>query len=165
MSIKAATFASIITNPMPSHMFEVSIPEINFTAVVESTEFPAQGAVREIPLYFQGEKINYPGLPENGGTWAFKIPDSDTGVIKKEFDGLAAKFYNQKTGVATPQTWKDIKISVKNLKDELVFDCTLHGAWLKQRGNVSLAQNAADTPIKWDYTFVYNWFEDGKIGE
>lgn len=162
MSTKAQTFASIITNPMNLHNFFVEIPGINsdLTLIVESTTYPAQGQHRDVTLWFQGEKVTYPGLPENGGTWAIKIPESDNGVVAKEFHKLAKSMYDQKTGIMTPTVWKDINVFAKDLAGNIVYSVVLHGAWLKQRQPANLNSSTPEAAWKWDYVFYYNWIED-----
>jgi hypothetical protein len=162
MSNKVQTFASIISNPMNLHNFEVQIPGVdsNVTLIVESTTFPAQGKFREISLWFQGEKITYAGLPENGGSWTVRIPESDTGKVAKELHKLIKQFYDQKTGVMLPGTWKDITILSKDLSGKIVFKVVLHGAWLAQKNQVNLSSSTPDQAWKWDYVFVYQWVED-----
>lgn len=163
MSIKAQTFARIITNPMNLHKFRIDVPDIDYTVIIESSTFPAQGAYREIDLWIQGEKVAYPGLPENGGQWGFKIPEADSGIIKKEFDKKFAAFYNQKTGLFTPHKWDDIVVTCLDLSDKDVFSVVLHGAWILKRGDLSLDASRAEAAAKWDYTFVYNWLEDNEV--
>lgn len=162
MSNKVQTFASIITNPMNLHNFEVRIPGVdpNTTLIVESTTFPTQGKFREISLWFQGEKVTYPGLPENGGNWTIRIPESDTGVVAKEFHKLVTAMYNQKTGVMKPTVWKDVEVYCKDLQGNITFSVILHGCWLAQKNQVNLNASTPDQSWKWDYVFVYQWIED-----
>lgn len=163
MSLKAATFASIITNPMNTYKFEITIPEINYTTIIESCDFPAQGEFNKIELWYKGESITYPALPKNGGEWKFTIPESDNGVIKQQFDDLAGSMYNQKTGVFVPRQWKTIIINCQDLADKTVFVGILHDAWFVSRANIALKATDPAGAWKWDYTFYYNWFEDGDI--
>lgn len=163
MSIKAQQFARIITNPMNLHKFEVSIPGIEYSTIVESSTFPSQGPHREIVLWAQGEKVSYYGLPENGGEWSITIPESDSGAIKEAFDAKFASQYDQKTGLVTPRVWDDILVVCKDLADQSVFSVTLHGCWIMRRGDLNLNASSPEAAAKWDYTFKYNWLEDNKI--
>lgn len=160
MSIKAQTFARVITNPMNVYNFEVRIPGVDYSLIIESTQYPNQGKFRTISLWFQGEQIRYPGLPDNGGEWAFKIPESDDGKIAAAFKKLFDAMYNQKTGQMFHKKWKDIDLFAKDDAGNVTYSVTLHGCWIVSRQNVSVDQSRPGDAWKWDYAFVYQWIED-----
>jgi hypothetical protein len=165
MSQKIQRFTSFITQPLNTHNFEVVIPaadggNIEESIVVESTTFPTE-KFREVSLWFQGEQIRYPGIPENGGSWKVTIPEADSGIIRRKFDALKNRFWNQKTGILnTDYLWESVPVFARDLKNNVVFSVTLKGVWLKGREAVQLSASSPDTSWKWDYEFVYQWIED-----
>lgn len=163
MSNKVQTFASIITQPLNIHNFLVKIPEVDVSVVVESTTFPTE-KLRIIELWAHGEKVRYPGIPENDGIWKIKIPESDTGVVREQLDALKSKIYDQKTGRITiasaTSVWKDVEVIARDLADNIVFSVTLHGVWLRGRDALNLSSTDPSASWKWDYEFVYQWIED-----
>lgn len=162
MSNKAQRFAGVITNPMNVFNFEINIPGVNSncTLVVESTTYPQQGKFRTISLWYQGEQVRYPGLPENGGEWTVRIPESDDGKILKAFHELSSVRYNQKTGVMSPVKFNDITLVMKDLQGNEVYHVVLHGCWINSRNNVNLSAQQAGDSWKWDFVFTYQWIED-----
>lgn len=159
MSLKAQTFAHIITNPMNTHRFEIYVPELSYTAVVQSTTYPQQENFRDVKLYHQGEEIDYPTIPGNGGDWTIEIPENDDGRIKKEFDAKLASFYNQKTGDFYPHKWDTVIVTARNLRNEVVYAVALKGCWIKGVNKPNLNAQSVDA-WKWQYVFHYNWIED-----
>lgn len=162
MSRKVDSFASIITNPLPLHTFIVNIPDFQFNAVVESAGLP-QDSFREVRLYTQGEVVIYPTIPDSKHEWAIKIPDNDDGKINKEFLRIRNKVYDQKAGMFKLSTWFDVEVFVRDLANKPVLSTVLHGAWLKGRNDVSLANNDPTQAFKWDWLFTYQWLEDKQI--
>lgn len=154
---------SAITAPANLHRFRIDIPRSDFgmngkySCIVEAAAFPAPGPMREIALWVDGEKVTYPGQPENGGTWTFKIPESDKFEIVKSLDALIEEMYNFETGTGTTRTWRDVTIWSLNLEDKPVAGVKLHGAWMKNRNQVNLNAADASQAWKWDYVMVYNW--------
>lgn len=159
MSLKAATFANIITNPLNIHNFVVNIPGVDLAIVVSSTQFPSE-RLREVVLYYQGEKIIYPTIPENDNHWKVKLPENDNGIIRREFDKLKSSRYNQRTGIIHPDLWKTVEVVARDLEGNEVFKVLLHGVWLKGRSNVELANNDPTKNWEWEYEFVFQWIED-----
>jgi len=159
MSIKVSTFTSIINQPLNTHKFNVSIPELDLSMIVESTTFPSE-QLEEVQLYYQGESIKYPTIPSQSQSWSITIPEGDNGVVRRQFEELKSKFYSQKTGLLKNNPWKDVVITVLDLQDKEVFKVILHGVWLKGRNDVSLSADSTTTPWKWEYSFVYQWIED-----
>jgi len=161
MSRKAEQFASIITNPLNTHNFMCSIPGVDdsISMIIESTTFPTE-KFRVITLWFQGEPIHYPGLPENDHTWKFSIPESDNGSIAKIFQDIKNEFWDQKTGILTPGSFKDVEVRARDLNGDIVFHVILHGAWLRGRDAVPLTNRDPQQNWKWDYEWVYTWIED-----
>lgn len=160
MSLKIKTFASIITQPLAIHNFYIEIPGASTTSIVVSaTSFPSE-KMREIKLYYQGEEIRYPTLPQNSGEWKFKVPESDSGIIRRELDEIKAKRYNQKLGTMLPYKWKDITVIARDLNQNPVFKVILHGAWLIGREDVPLDNSDPTKSWQWDYAWKYQWIED-----
>lgn len=159
MSVKVATFANIITNPLNLHNFLVTIPGVDLAIVVSSTNFPSE-KLREIVLWYQGEKIIYPGLPESENKWKVKLPENDDGKVRRAFDSLKSTRYNQKTGIMVPKLWKTVTVTARDLEGNEVFKVNLHGTWLKGRNPVDLANNDPSKSWEWEYEFVFQWIED-----
>ena len=157
------TFAGIMTNPLNVYNFEVKIPGLDtpeLTLLIESTTFPTQGKFREISLWYMGQQVRYPGLPENGGTWQFKIPESDNGVVATQFKKLFDAMYDQKSGIMKPIIWKNIDIFQKDTAGNIVYHSILHGCWIAQKNPVNLSASTPGDAWKQDFVFVYQWIED-----
>lgn len=165
MSRKATAFAAVITNPLNIHNFQCYIPGVadEKTMIIESTNFPTE-KFRMIRLWFQGEEVLYPGLPENDHSWKFRIPESDSVVVARVFKEIKDSMYNQKTGILSPTRFKDVEVRARDLNGNIVFSVVLHGAWLRGREAVQLTNNEPANSWKWDYEWIYDWIED-KISE
>lgn len=160
MSRKVQQFANIITQPLNTYNFHVNIPEANFSMIVESTQFPSE-QLREVVLYYKGEEIRYPAIPQNSHQWSFNIVENDSGAIRRQFDALKSSRYNQSTGLLVARPWRDVQIFARDMADNPVFSCILHGAWCKGRGDgPSLNANSVTDSWKWTYQFVFQWIED-----
>lgn len=159
MSRKVQQFASIITQPLNIYNFEVIIPGFPDAIIITSTDFPAE-KLRVVEKWFKGEKIRYQSIPENGGTWKFKIPENDGGTIKKQLDKFKSKAWNQTTGLLVPIMWNNVQVYSRDLADNNVFGVVLHGCWLQDRGSVGLDSGKPDGSWDWEYEFVYQWLED-----
>lgn len=159
MSVKVNTFTELIANPQNTHNFRVSIPDINYSVLVESTTFPSQ-KLREVKLYFQGEAIKYPTLPEETTTWQVTLPEGEDAKVYKDFRDLASSLYDQKSGIVHVKRWKDVIVSAMDMAGNPVMSVVLHGAWLGGRDAVTLDSSAVETPWKWVYEFHYQWIED-----
>lgn len=159
MSRKVQQFANVITQPLNIYNFAIEIPSIQFSNIVQSTTFPSE-KLRIMTLYTHGEKVQYPSIPENGGQWTIKIPENDSGLIRREFEALKSRCWNQMTGLLTPPKWFNISVSSRDLADNLVFSAVLHGCWIMGRNDVSLSNQDVSTSWAWDYVFMYQWLED-----
>lgn len=160
MSRKLNTFAAVITQPLNTHNFVVTIPGANTSEiVVSSTSFPSE-KLRMVKLYYQGEEIRYPTIPENSGTWDITIPESDGGVIRRELENLKGSMYDQMSGIMDSSKWKNITVTARDLNDQPVFQCVLHGAWISGRDDVSLDNSDPTQAWKWKYTFHFQYIED-----
>lgn len=161
MSRKAARFAAVITNPLNVHNFQCFIPglEDEKTMIIESTSFPTE-KFRTLTLWFQGEPIHYPGLPENDHTWKFKLPEGDNAITARSFQNIKDDMYTQKTGILIPSKFKSVEIRSRDLSGNIVFYVILHGSWLRGRDPVGMVNNNPAESWKWDYEWVYDWIED-----
>lgn len=159
MSRKVQQFANIITTPLNVHNFIVTIPGFVEAIVVESTTFPSD-TLREMKLWFQGEEVRYPTIAENSGKWAIKIPENDRGLIRSKLQAFRNSIYDQKTGIIIPALWKDITVHARDLNNQLVFGVILHGAWIRGRNEVQLANSDPSQNWKWDWQFTFQWIED-----
>ena len=116
--------------------------------------------LQKVTLHFQGEEVRYPTIPKNDGVWKVKVPETDSGVIKKELDALKSKLYSQKTSIFTPKLWTDVNVTARDLEGNEVFRVVLHGVWLVGRETVELNNSDPTKNWEWDYEFCYQWIED-----
>lgn len=159
MSLKLNSFAQIITQPLNIHKFVVDIPGVTTAGiVVSSTSFPSE-KLRYVTLHYQGEEIRYPTIPQNDHSWRFKVPESDSGEIRRQLDSLKSS-WNQKTGILLPSLWKAVTVTARDLQENLVFKVILHGAWMIGRDNVELNNSDPTRNWEWDYEMCYQWLED-----
>lgn len=164
MSRKVNTFAAVVTQPLNIHNFVVTIPEADNTSlIVESTAFPAE-QLQEMILHFQGEEIHYPTIPKNSHAWNVKVPEADSGVIRRELEALKQKIYDQLSGIVTPQVWSNVNVYARDLAGNLVFHVILHGVWIVGRNDVQLSNTDPSQSWKWDYQFRFQWIEDADDG-
>lgn len=159
MSLKVNSFVKIIQQPLNTYNFTVDIPDVDYSLLVSSTTFPSE-KLQTMSLYFQGEEIAYPTLPKNGGSWKVRVPESDSGAVKKVFDELKRSMFNQKSGVLTPKVWKSITVSARDQANNLVFQVVLHGAYCLGREGQDLDNSANTKTWQWEYEFRYQWIED-----
>ncbi len=159
MSLKANRFTQIIQQPLNVYNFVVDIPDVAEGLLVSSTTFPSE-KLQTFSLYFQGEEIQYPCSPKNGGSWKIRVPESDSGAVKKVFDTFKRSMWNQKTGWLTPKKWKDITVTARDQSDNLVFSVVLHGAYCIGREGQDLDNSKNTTTWQWEYEFHYTWIED-----
>lgn len=159
MSLKVATFAGIITQPLNVHNFLVTIPDVSLSVIVSASAFPTE-KLREVKLFYQGEEIRYPTIPSNDGSWKIKIPENDDGKVKRQLDALKQNMYSQKTGLFVPSLWRNITVTARDLENNPVFQVIIHGSWIVGREQVDLANNDPTKNWEWDYEFRYQWIED-----
>lgn len=160
MSIKVNTFASIITNPLNVHNFLVTIPSSPLgSIVVSSSEFPSE-KLQEVVKYYQGHQIAYPTIPKTGGSWKVTLPESDSGIIKRELDRLKNMQYDQASGIFVPNIWESVAVTARDLSGRPVFSCAMIGCWLMGRDSVNLSNDDASKSWDWTYEFRYQWLED-----
>lgn len=160
MSLKISTFANIITNPLNVHNYIVDIPGVpNGSIVVSSTSFPSE-KLQKVILHYQGEEVRYPTIPKNDGVWRVKVPETDSGAIKKELDSLKASMWDQKSGIMLPKKWESVSVTSRDLEGNAVFKVILHGVWLVGREAVDLNNADPTKNWEWDYEFCYQWIED-----
>lgn len=159
MSRKVQQFANVITQPLNIYNFDISIPAINFSSVVQASTFPSE-KLQIMTLFTHGEQVQYPSIPKNGGQWQVTLPESDSGIIRREFEAIKSNMWNQKTGLLTPPKWYDISVIARDLADNPVFSGVLHGCWIMGRNDVNLNAQDVQTSWKWDYMFIYQWLED-----
>lgn len=163
MSFKVSTFANIITNPLNIHNFLVDIPDVDLCIIVSASSFPSE-KLRKIILYFQGEQVRYPTIPSNDGVWKIKIPENDDGKVRASLDALKSANYNQKTGYFTPNLWKNVTVTARDLSLNPVFQTIMHGVWLVGRDQVDLQNSDPTKNWEWDYEFCYTWLQDVDLG-
>lgn len=173
MSRKIQTFTSIITTPANTHNFTLSfeqsgplmsqslLDEFNaISLIVQSTTMPSD-TMRSTQLYMHGEEIRYPAVPTNNGTWSFRIPEGESGMVGSILGRIRRQLWDEKTGAmsASALQWFNIKVTANDLNTEAAFSTLLHGCWLVGRNEVALAQNAPETNWQWDYQVRYQWLE------
>lgn len=159
MSNKVQVLANIVAQPLNTYNFRIDIPEINYSVLVESTTFPSQ-KLREVVLYFQGEAVKYPTLPDTPSPWQVTLPESDKGVVRNDFESLISSYYDQRTGLMKYKKWSNITVTACDMADNVVFVCVLHGAWCAGRESVNLSAQSVGDAWKWNYEFHYQWIED-----
>lgn len=164
MSNKVSTFTQIITNPLNTHNFRVTIPSLQYDILVHSTSFPAE-RLGMVTLYTFGEPVRYPTIPGssgNPGAWQVQMYENENGMVYQDFVTLKGKTYNQKTGLLVPQIWDTVEVHARDLADNIVFSSRMHGVWYQGRNEVTLDNSNPATNWDWNGQFVYQWIEDIK---
>lgn len=164
MSRKVQRFAKVITTPLNVHNFMVNIPGLgdqgeDLNLIVESSTFPTY-KMRVVTLYTQGEAVDYPALPETQREWKTTVPESDGAFVHKIIKKLLKEIYDEKTGFLYTPKYRDVQVFARNLKDEVVFKCILHGVWFKGPDLINLANQDPTQVWKWPLNFQFSWIEN-----
>jgi len=168
MSIKARKFESMLGNPLNIHNFIVNIPPMkDVDLLVSATTFPTE-RLQEYVMFFQGERVKFPSVPINDGTWTCTMPEGEYAQIIKSFNSLMHKSYNQQTGQLTFWSIRDkfdIDVFARGIRGDVggsdrVFGVTMHGCWLQGKAPVTLNNQSVSTPWEWQVTFSFDAVED-----
>ena len=105
MSIKGKAFQAQLGNPLNTHNFIVRMADpdnilSSIQMMVSATSFPSE-KLQDYTLYFQGERVKFPSLPTNTGTWQCTMPEGEFAKMQIALEKHAALNYNQKTGQMT----------------------------------------------------------------
>ena len=141
MSNKTQAFLSVLGNPQNTHNFQVTVPQLSgIEILVSSTSFPTE-KLRTITMYFQGEPVRFPTIPENEGIWNCGIPESESAKVFGRFMQHRGLIYNQRTGSFLPPVRQVIRVAARDLADNECFAVKMHGAFFIQRNAVDLENN------------------------
>jgi hypothetical protein len=165
MGYKIAHFTNLITQPLNTHNFVCHIPGFETWApLVSATNLPLE-QLQIVSRYIQGERIQYPAIPQNGGTWNFTLPEGDGAQVFKDYLVNMQYLWSQPNAELEHPYWDTLEVIQLDLKNNPVLGVALRGAWLQGTNPVSLSNQATTTPWDWQFTMVYQWAEPmGGIG-
>jgi hypothetical protein len=165
MGYKIQHFTNLITQPLNTHNFMCRIPGFETWApLVSATTFPVE-MLQVVTRYIQGERIQYPAIPQNGGTWNFTLPEGDEAQVFKDYISMMSMLWSQPNAELQDPYWDTVEIVQMDLKNNPVLGIALRGCWIQGAGAVSLSNQAATTPWDWQFTMVYQWAEPmGSVG-
>lgn len=165
MSRKIDVFRAALGNPLTRHNFIITIPHLENTALsnvqilVQSTSLPSE-RLRDIILYYLGERIKYPTIPENSGEWSCNIPDNELGLAFETVMKEKGLYWKQKAGILLPGERENVKVTMRTVNDSPVFEVIMHNAYCKGRGDESLNNNDPTAVLSYNITWAYDWIED-----
>ena len=172
MSIKGKTFQANLGNPLNTHNFIVRIADpgndlSKIQMLVTATSYPVE-SMQEYTMFFQGERVKFPSIPTNSGSWKCSAPEGEFAKVQTALKTHAKKNYDQVTGRMTywaPEDKFDIEILAKGLRGDVngsdtVFGVKLIGCFLVGKEEVSLSSEAATTPWVWGLNFSYDSIEE-----
>lgn len=164
MSIKARKFESMLGNPLNTHNFIVIIPKLtSIQMMISATTFPSE-TLQVYTMFFQGERVKFPSLPTNAGTWSAAMPEGEFAKMFTALENHMATQYNQQTGIMSHWAIRDkfdIEVYARGLRGDVdgsdrVFGVRLRGAFMTGKSDVSLNFNAVTTPWEWNVQFSYD---------
>lgn len=168
MSIKIKTFEAMLGNPLNTHNFMVTIPAFrDIQLLVASTVFPSEH-FQDYVLYFQGERVKFPTIPTNGGTWNCTMHEGELAKVYSAYKSYFVTQYSQITGKMTHWSLMDkfdIRIAARGLRGDVngsdeVFATNLMGCYLTGRNDVTLNNQAATQSWDWVLTFSFDYIKD-----
>lgn len=172
MSIKAKIFQAQLGNPLNTHNFIVRIADpgnkLNkIQMLVASTNFPSE-KLQEFTMYFQGERVKFPSIPQNSGTWTCTVPEGEFAKVYQAFTSLSHKTYDQKTGQLSFFSVKDkfdIEVLARGLRgdaegSDVIFGTRLVGCYFLGRTDVALSNASATQTWQWQLEFSFDSIED-----
>lgn len=173
MSLKAQTLITNLGNPLNTHNFVVYISNKDFEGVqilVSSTTFVTE-VLQEYLLYFQGEKVRFPSIPDNGGEWTCQIPEGELAKFRSAYIKHYSKNFNQTTGAMTHWSITDkftIDVYARSLRGDVdgsdkLFGVKLHGCYMKGASPVNLNNSNPTQNWVWDVRFTYDYIEDLEV--
>lgn len=158
----------MLGNPLNTHNFIVTIPALSdIQMMVSSTTFPSE-QLQEYVLFYQGERVKFPSIPTNSGTWSCTMPEGEFAKMYSAIRKHASTNYNQRTGRMTHWAIRDkmrIIVTARGLRGDVdgsdqVFSTALVGCFLRGRQDVSLSNQQATTNWVWNLTFSFDYIED-----
>lgn len=162
MSRKIDVFRQAIGNPLAIHNFTVTIPDFDgfeTPLTVQSTTFPAE-SLQEILLFYLGERVKWPTIATNSGTWSVSIPENEDGMAFHSVMQAKGYWWNYVNGKMLAGKTTNIDVTLRTVNDEEVFKVRLHNCWCKGRSDANLSSNSPTTPLQFNVTFSYDWIED-----
>lgn len=157
MGYKVVQFQNLITQPLNTHNFLCRIPGFgSWQQLVSSTTFPME-QLQVVTRYIQGERVQYPAIPQNGGTWNFTLPEGDNAVVFRDYLLKMYELWSQPNGMLNTPTWESVDVIQLDLKNTPVLGVSLQGSWLQGVNPVSLSNSSVTTPWDWQFTLVYQY--------
>jgi hypothetical protein len=166
MGYKIVHFTNLITQPLNTHNFVCKIPGFEVWApLVSNSNFPTE-QLQQVQRYVQGERIYYPAIPQNGGTWPFTLPEGDGAQVWRDYLLQQQRLWSQPNAELEHPYWDTVNVVQLDLKNVPVLGVALKGCWLQGVGGpVGLNNSATTTPWDWQFNMVYQWIEPmGEIG-
>lgn len=172
MSIKGKTFQSYLGNPLNLHNFivEIADPAKNLSAIqimCSAATFPSE-RLQDFTMYFQGERVKFPSIPTNTGTWTASFPEGELAKLAIAFKSNMDLNYNQQTGKMTHWAIRDkfdIIVKARGLRgdvagSDVVFQTKLIGCYMSGKEDVSLSNENATANWVWQVQFSFDSIED-----
>ena len=160
MSVKINAYIEKLGNPLTRHNFVVRSPLLGgIEMLVASTTFPTE-QMRDVTLYYLGERIKWPTIPENSGVWTVNVPEGEDGQVYVALGKQKGLIWNQKMGVLIPGVKSQIEVVARTVNDAEVFKVILHGGYIKGPSDVDLDNSDPTQAWRWNFTFSYDWIED-----
>lgn len=165
MSKKINAFRTVLGNPLTTHNYKVTCTLLgaDISMMVAAAPVPTE-KMRIITLFYMGERIQYPTVPANSGSWSCQVVDNEKGVVFKKALASKGVMWDQKTGNMIGLSGGlgvDIKLEILGLNEVAAFQTVMKNCFIL--GLDDNAVNAQDptNPFKWNIQFAYDWLEDG----
>lgn len=160
MSLKINAFIKKLGNPLTRHNFVVRSPLLGgMEMLVSSTTFPSE-QMRDVILYYLGERIKWPTIPENSGVWNANIPEGEDGQVFVALGQQKGILWNQKLGILQPGIKSQIEVVARTVNDAEVFKVVLHGCYIKGPSDIDLDYMDPTQAWRWNWTFSFDWIEN-----
>lgn len=164
MSQKIDKFRAALGNPIAIHNFVVRCADLlgDIDILVQSTTLPAE-QLQEIILFYLGERVKWPTIATNSGTWSATFPENEYGIVNKQLLKDKGLWWEQKSGVMLPGNTANIEVVMRTVNDEEVFKVILHNAFIRGRNDNVLNSSQPTTSLQEELIFSYDWIEDVTI--
>jgi hypothetical protein len=155
MSVKQVAFtAAMFPAPKKVYDFIIVNPEMVLASLlVEATTYPAIGlGVVAIPI--KGENVYRPTVPEIGGVWRCRIPESELMMAKESLIYGQSKIYSI-SGLMTNRI-KSLTLIPLGPYNLPLPPIILKDCWMKSREGVELNNSDPTVAWKWNVEFYYS---------